>query len=216
MAESDLGLVRAVDGVSPSITPNAENTDEIYRLDIKTADGMFTTPNLKGTNAQTGGLVFGQDAEGNWGYLPPGADTVVPFKQGGASGPVSLKISWKDQVVYNSTVNRTVYCHIPVIEGKKVKKILMTGRAGRRGMNASAAGTASVVRGSVNNPATNNSNWITITGAASTTLVYMYLPTDGMDISLEKWDGESELFFYVTGTSGNFVTLDYVFHVDYE
>ena len=89
MAESDLGLVRAVDGVSPSITPNAENTDEIYRLDIKTADGMFTTPNLKGTNAQTGGLVFGQDAEGNWGYLPPGADTVVPFKKGGGGGDTS-------------------------------------------------------------------------------------------------------------------------------
>ncbi len=27
-----------------------------------------------------GGLSFGQDAEGNWGYIPSGADTVVPFK----------------------------------------------------------------------------------------------------------------------------------------
>ena len=86
MVESDLGLVKGVDGVSPSIVPNAENTDEIYRLDIQTADRTFTTPNLKGEDAKTGGLVFGQDAEGNWGYLPPGADTVVPFKQGGGSG----------------------------------------------------------------------------------------------------------------------------------
>lgn len=27
-----------------------------------------------------GGLSFGQDAEGNWGYKTGGADTVVPFK----------------------------------------------------------------------------------------------------------------------------------------
>ena len=85
MVESDLGLVKGVDGVSPSIVPNAENTDEIYRLDIQTADRKFTTPNLKGTDAQTGGLMFGQDAEGNWGYLPPGADAVVPFKRGGVN-----------------------------------------------------------------------------------------------------------------------------------
>ena len=25
------------------------------------------------------GLSFGQDAEGNWGYIPSGADTVIPF-----------------------------------------------------------------------------------------------------------------------------------------
>ena len=34
-----------------------------------------------------GGLSFGQDAEGKWGYIPPGADTVIPFKSGvGGSG----------------------------------------------------------------------------------------------------------------------------------
>ena len=26
-----------------------------------------------------GGLSFGQDAEGNWGYIPSGADAVIPF-----------------------------------------------------------------------------------------------------------------------------------------
>ena len=29
-----------------------------------------------------GGLKFAQDSEGNWGYIPSGADTVVPFKSG--------------------------------------------------------------------------------------------------------------------------------------
>ena len=28
-----------------------------------------------------GGLSFDQDAEGNWGYIPEGADTVIPFKK---------------------------------------------------------------------------------------------------------------------------------------
>lgn len=31
-------------------------------------------------NGKLGGLVFSQDEEGNWGYKPSGADTVVPFK----------------------------------------------------------------------------------------------------------------------------------------
>lgn len=86
MAEVDLGKIRGSDGVSPSVEPNPGNTDGVYRLDICTAEGKFTTPNLKGADAQTGGLAFGQDEEGNWGYIPPGADTVVPFRQGGAAG----------------------------------------------------------------------------------------------------------------------------------
>ena len=32
-------------------------------------------------NDDNGGLKFAQDAEGNWGYIIPGADTVNPFKQ---------------------------------------------------------------------------------------------------------------------------------------
>ena len=27
-------------------------------------------------------MSFGQDTEGNWGYIPSGADTVIPFKNG--------------------------------------------------------------------------------------------------------------------------------------
>ncbi len=33
----------------------------------------------------TGGVKIAKDAEGNWGYIPPGADTVTPFKLGGGS-----------------------------------------------------------------------------------------------------------------------------------
>ena len=39
------------DGYSPTITENSGNTDDIYKLDIKTKLGSFTTPNLKGANS---------------------------------------------------------------------------------------------------------------------------------------------------------------------
>ena len=42
------------DGFNPTITENADNTDKIYKLDIETVDGKFTTPNLKGADG-TGG-----------------------------------------------------------------------------------------------------------------------------------------------------------------
>ena len=47
--------VKGQDGVSPTITENADNTDKIYKLDIETVDGKFTTPNLKGADGQGGG-----------------------------------------------------------------------------------------------------------------------------------------------------------------
>lgn len=45
-----LESLRGEKGYSPTITENADNTDSIYKLDVTTVDGMFTTPNLKGTN----------------------------------------------------------------------------------------------------------------------------------------------------------------------
>lgn len=35
-------------------------------------------------NSSLNGLSFAQDAEGNWGYKAPGADTVFPFKKYGS------------------------------------------------------------------------------------------------------------------------------------
>lgn len=37
-----------IDGFSPTITENANNSDDIYKLDITTKNSTFTTPNLKG------------------------------------------------------------------------------------------------------------------------------------------------------------------------
>ena len=46
--------VDGADGFSPQIVENAENTDTQYKLDITTAAGTFTTPNLKGKDGQDG------------------------------------------------------------------------------------------------------------------------------------------------------------------
>lgn len=43
---------------------------------IDTAEEAYTQ-----LSSDLGGLSFGQDAEGNWGYKPSGADAVIPFKK---------------------------------------------------------------------------------------------------------------------------------------
>ena len=45
------------------------------------ADDIAISTN--GLNIRLGGLTFAQDSEGNWGYKPSGADSVIPFKTGG-------------------------------------------------------------------------------------------------------------------------------------
>lgn len=42
-----------LDGFSPTITENEENTSSVYKLDITTKSGSFTTPNLKGKDASS-------------------------------------------------------------------------------------------------------------------------------------------------------------------
>lgn len=51
------------DGFSPIIEENENNTDKIYKLDVTTANGTFTTPNLKGADGQggTGGSGTAED-----------------------------------------------------------------------------------------------------------------------------------------------------------
>ncbi len=68
------------------------------------ADGMGASQKAvadaySALNNRLSGLTFEQDAEGNWGYKPAGADTVTPFKKGNGSlkqidgAAISLKSS---------------------------------------------------------------------------------------------------------------------------
>lgn len=48
--KGDIGLTgeKGVDGISPTITESASNSDTTYKLDITDVNGTFTTPNLVG------------------------------------------------------------------------------------------------------------------------------------------------------------------------
>ena len=48
------GGIKGEDGFSPIITENPDNTDEVYKLDVTTKDGTFTTANLIGKQGVQG------------------------------------------------------------------------------------------------------------------------------------------------------------------
>ena len=45
---------KGADGFTPTITENADNTDDSYKLDITNSNGTITTPNLKGSKGNKG------------------------------------------------------------------------------------------------------------------------------------------------------------------
>ena len=63
LTDEEKASLKGDDGFNPTITENADNTDKIYKLDIETIDGKFTTPNLKGADGQggTGGSGTAED-----------------------------------------------------------------------------------------------------------------------------------------------------------
>lgn len=64
---------------------DAFNTKNMNDLEQRVANGFADAKTAVDTlNSDLGGLVFAQDADGNWGYKAGGADTVIPFKNGQA------------------------------------------------------------------------------------------------------------------------------------
>lgn len=64
---------------------DAFNTKNMNDLEQRVANGFANAKTAVDTlNRDLGGLSFGQDADGNWGYKAGGADTVIPFKNGKA------------------------------------------------------------------------------------------------------------------------------------
>lgn len=68
----------------------AQDTDHRFATDTEkdTWNGMYekakTYADILFQNAgiSAEGITFAKDEKGNWGYIPPGADTVIPFKTG--------------------------------------------------------------------------------------------------------------------------------------
>ena len=60
---------------------DAFNTKNMNDLEQRVANGFANAKTAVDTlNRDLGGLSFGQDADGNWGYKVGGADSVTPFK----------------------------------------------------------------------------------------------------------------------------------------
>lgn len=60
---------------------DAFNTKNMNDLEQRISNGFANAKtNIDSLNRDLGGLSFGQDADGNWGYKAGGADTVTPFK----------------------------------------------------------------------------------------------------------------------------------------
>lgn len=71
---------------------NKFDVDTLTTLEQVTASTDVSKPVGAGAvqelNSSLGGLTFAQDEEGNWGYKPSGADTVLPFNGGVRTGTI--------------------------------------------------------------------------------------------------------------------------------
>ena len=80
-------------------------------------DGSKTTvqDELREHENCLGGLNFAQDAEGNWGYIPSGADSVIPFKSAVTMDVLHIESPSANTVPINLTLDKNykyVVCFI--------------------------------------------------------------------------------------------------------
>lgn len=71
----------AIDEVNTAVGTKASTTDVTNKANLKLATSG---------NTATGEIRFGKDGNGNYGYIPEGADTVVPFSSGGSGEPALI------------------------------------------------------------------------------------------------------------------------------
>lgn len=58
-------------------------------------------------NSSLGGLKFGVDSDGNYGYIKAGADTVIPFKSS-TNCTVTLNMPWHSSYSMYGTITVTI------------------------------------------------------------------------------------------------------------
>lgn len=84
---------------------NCTTTIAGFALDAR--QGKELMDRINELNRDFGGLSFGQDANGNWGYKIGGADPVIPFKP----DLQSVDVSYKDIIKAGSSKNYNVKEH---------------------------------------------------------------------------------------------------------
>lgn len=58
-------------------------------------------------NSSLGGLKFGIDSDGNYGYIKDGADSVTPFKSS-TNCTITLKMPWHSSYAMYGTITVTI------------------------------------------------------------------------------------------------------------
>lgn len=87
---------------------DAFNTKNMNDLEQRISNGFANAKTkIDALNRDLGGLSFGQDANGNWGYKIGGADPVIPFKP----DLQSVDVSYKDIIKAGSSKNYNVKEH---------------------------------------------------------------------------------------------------------
>ncbi len=97
-----------VQQVTVSYTPDtyvlAEDLQEALKGKVDITEGKDLSSNDytdedKHAVEGLGGLTFGQDAEGRWGYTAPGTDEVVPFGRGGSGGSGTMIVKCGNEAI---------------------------------------------------------------------------------------------------------------------
>ena len=76
--KADLEDIPSGSAASHAVANNCTTTAAGSVLDARQGKVLMDKANQ--LSSDLGGLSFGQDAEGNWGYIPSGADAVIPFR----------------------------------------------------------------------------------------------------------------------------------------
>lgn len=87
------------------VADNCTTTEPGFVLDARQGKNLMDKSNE--LSRDLGGLSFGQDADGNWGYKIGGADPVIPFKP----DLQSVDVSYKDIIKAGSSKNYNVKEH---------------------------------------------------------------------------------------------------------
>lgn len=114
-----------VDAINEVNAKEPDVLDTMEEIDANTDAGKVAGAlAVKELSSELSGLSFGQDEEGNWGYIPSGADAVIPF----SSIPTPFESSYALGAANFLTSYAHVYSEIKIPVGKASKTFSITAR----------------------------------------------------------------------------------------
>lgn len=108
-SEYGAGQVNATNKAVNESADAGKIIDDVDDINAVTEEGYIAGAlALKNVNSSLGGLQFGVDADGNYGYIKAGADSVTPFKSGGCE-----MLAYKLIGAYNGIFDTTYKITVP-------------------------------------------------------------------------------------------------------